>query len=210
MPTLGQGCSKAANALWTEIAHCSALLPLFNLTHMDHCVHTTPSNCFLHHVWGSGHAIRPITVSTDPTEFSSVNTSVCWTSYLSGKDWKRQWYGLIYLCNLLWLPLCLIPSTPHNFQYRPRLTAFQEDTNLWHKNVFTWWFSKTLFTHFDCRTNVQKCTLCWQTRRNPRTLKRRDFNYRAIAGGGEEETGLWISAWKMACSTMTLPGQHTL
>lgn len=44
MPTLGQGCSKAANALWTEIAHCSALLPLLNLTHMDHCVHTTPSN----------------------------------------------------------------------------------------------------------------------------------------------------------------------
>lgn len=108
----------------------------------------------------------------DPMEFSSVNTSVCWSSYLSGKEWKRQWYRLIYLCNLLWLSLCLIPSTPHNFQHRPRLIAFQEDTSLRHKNVFTWWFSKTLFTHIDCRTNVQKCTLCWQTRRNLRTLKR--------------------------------------
>lgn len=44
MPTMGQRGSKAASALRIQIAHCSALLPLLNLKHMDHCVHTTPSN----------------------------------------------------------------------------------------------------------------------------------------------------------------------
>lgn len=44
MPTMGQGRSKAASALCIQIAHCSALLPLLNLKHMDRCDHTTPSN----------------------------------------------------------------------------------------------------------------------------------------------------------------------
>lgn len=43
-PLWDRGGNKAASALWIQIAHCSALLPLLNLKHMDPCVHTAPSN----------------------------------------------------------------------------------------------------------------------------------------------------------------------
>lgn len=149
-----------------QIAHCSALLPLLHLQHMDHCVHTTPSDVLSAPHPGAWPCSQSHHSLHGSYGIQQCQHQLCWSSDLSGKDCKRQWYGLIYLCNLLWLSLCLIPSTPHNFQRRTRLTAFQEDTSLWHKNAFTWWFSKTLFTHFDCRTNVQKSTHCRQTRRN--------------------------------------------
>lgn len=141
MLTMGQRSSKAS-ALCIQTAHCSAPLPLVNLKHVDHCIHTTHSTGFHTPCGGKpGHAIRPTTVSKDPhwlRQSICVNISVCWTSYLSRRDWKRQQYELIYFCNVLWLSLCLIPSTPRNFLDRPRLSAFQEDTSLWHKDVFTW------------------------------------------------------------------------
>lgn len=89
---------------------------------------------FTRRVWGLGHAVRPTTVSKEPRWIwrrICVNTSVCWTSSLSGRDWKRQRYELIYLCDLLWLSLFLMPNTPCSFQDRPRLTAFWEDTKMY-------------------------------------------------------------------------------
>ena len=44
MPTMGRRSSKAASALCIQIAHRSAPLPLVNLKHVDHSVHSTHSN----------------------------------------------------------------------------------------------------------------------------------------------------------------------
>lgn len=177
MPTMGQGSSNAESALCIHIAHRSAPLALVNLKHVHRCICSTlshqlhmprvgawPCNQTYHGLHGSSQNLRCI----------CVNTGVCRTGYLSVSNWKRQRYELIYLCNLLWVSLCLIPSTPRNFQDRPRLTAFWENASLWHKNVFTLWFSKALFAHFDCRTNVQQRVLLVANKKNLCTLKTKE------------------------------------
>lgn len=196
-PTMAQGSS---NALTQPVA-------------LPRCPWLTWSSCIVppavrspagvtRRVWGLGHAIRPLMDPHWIWRCTCVNTRVCWTRYLLGRDWKRQQYELIYLCNLLWLSLFLIPNTPHNFQERPRLTAFWEDTSLWHKNVFARSFSKTLFSHFDCRANVQQHTFLVANKKKTCTREKERgerFPLWSNGGGGEliyEFQGeKWLVAW---------------
>lgn len=124
------------------------------------------------HTWGPGPAITPTIVSTDPHSwYICVNTSICWTNYLLERNWRRQRYELIYICDLLWMSLFLIPNTPHNFQVRPRLTAFWENTSLGHKNVSVNHLAKPSSHILTAELRFNNICSYWQTRKKPAHMK---------------------------------------